>query len=114
MPSFPKPKFTFNFTNSDEIDNIKAHKATRDIPDKSNDKLLIASWNVANLGLQIRSQDHYEIIAEMISWFDLIAIQEGNDNLIGLKAIESQLPSHSKEGTTRDQLSYMMVELLIN
>ena len=76
MPSFEKPKFTFNFDVATEIQNLKAHKTHRGIPDKSMDRLLLGSWNVANLGLQIRQSDHYELIAEVISWFDIIAIQE--------------------------------------
>jgi len=55
---------------------------------------LIASWNIANLRLQKRHIDHYEIIAEIISWFDVLAIQEVNNNLEGLRGIESELPSH--------------------
>lgn len=94
MPAFPKPKFVYNFNTNDEIQNLKAHKSKRKIPDKASDKLLIASWNVANLGLQIRWLEHYQLLAELISWFDLIAIQEVNDNLTGLRAIEAELPSY--------------------
>jgi endonuclease/exonuclease/phosphatase family metal-dependent hydrolase len=94
MPSFRKPKFVFPFTLADEINNLMLHKSKRGIPDKSDTELLIASWNIANLGLQDRHSDHYELIAEIISWFDIIAIQEVNSNLEGLRNIESVLPSH--------------------
>jgi len=93
MPSFPKPNFVFNYNLQTEIQNLRTHKTTREIPDKSMDRLLLGSWNVANLGLQIRQPDHYKLIAEIIGWFDIIAIQEVNDNLEGLKAIESELPA---------------------
>ncbi|WP_298423240.1 endonuclease/exonuclease/phosphatase family protein [uncultured Kordia sp.] len=94
MPSFKKTKFVFPFTVANEVDNLLQHKEKRDIPKLSDDKLLIASWNIANLGLQKRHGDHYKLIAEMISWFDVIAIQEVNNNLSGLRNIESELPSH--------------------
>ena len=94
MPSFPKPKFSFPFNFNDEVNNLLAHKTKRHIPNKSNNELLIASWNIANLGLQKRHLDHYKILAEMISWFDILAIQEVNNNLEGLRSIESELPSH--------------------
>ncbi|MCB4808065.1 endonuclease/exonuclease/phosphatase family protein [Tamlana sp. 62-3] len=94
MPSFAKPKFSFPFILNDEINHLKAHKTLREIPDKVDDKLLIASWNIANLGLQDRHTDHYKLIAEIINWFDVVAVQEVNANLEGLRNIESELPSY--------------------
>ncbi len=94
MPAFSKPKFNFPFNLNEEITNLIDHKVKRNIPKKSQDKLLIASWNIANLGLQHRHTDHYMIIAEIINWFDIIAVQEVNNNLEGLKNIESELASH--------------------
>ncbi len=94
MPAFPKPGFSFNFDVPIEIEHLRAHKITREIPSKLDDKLLIGSWNVANLGLHKRWVEHHQLIAEIISWFDIIAIQEVNDNLESLRAIESELPSH--------------------
>jgi len=94
MPVFPKPKFTFNFNLSNEIAILKQHKAHRNIPDKTPNKLLLASWNIANLGAQARWKEHYQLLAEILEWFDVIAVQEVNDKLIGLRAIEAELPSH--------------------
>lgn len=93
MPSFPKPTFVFPFDVPTELQHLRAHKVVRKIPERQSDRLLIGSWNIANLGLQDRTSDHYELIAEIISWFDIVAIQEVNDNLEGLRAIESFLPS---------------------
>ena len=94
MPIFPKPKFTFNFDLQTEVQNLLTHKTHRGIPEKSEDMLLIASWNIANLGSQARWIEHYMLLAEVLSWFDVIAVQEVNDKLDGLRAIESELPSH--------------------
>lgn len=94
MPSFRKPKFSFNFNVNTEISNLLNHKKKRKIPDKDDSSLLIATWNIANLGLQDRWNEHYQMIAEIISWFDVIAIQEVHNNLSGIRNIESSLPSH--------------------
>lgn len=94
MPPFPKPNFTFNFDVLQQIHFLQQHKHHRGIPEKSDDSLLIATWNIANLGLQKRWDDHYEIISEIISWFDLVAIQEVNDKLDGLRSVENYLPDY--------------------
>lgn len=94
MPAFPKPKFVFNFDVQEELNHLDLHKTKREIPPKSDDKLLIASWNIANLGLQNRWRENYEILAHIIEWYDLIAIQEVNYKLEGIRLLESALPSH--------------------
>jgi endonuclease/exonuclease/phosphatase family metal-dependent hydrolase len=101
MVEFPKPKFAFEYNAADEIvalrdlkDRIPADLSkSRHIPPKADDRLLLATWNIANLGLQDRREQDYRIIAEMLSWFDLIALQEVNDNLIGLREIQKHLPA---------------------
>ncbi len=55
--------------------------------------MLLASWNIANLGVQQRRTQDYRLIAELISWFDLTAIQEVNDNVNGLRQVLSHLPA---------------------
>lgn len=97
MPSFPKPSFYFDFNVEEEKDalrNYRDNKPGRKIPQKTNDKLLIATWNIANLGLQNRQDKEYDIIAEMVSWFDIIALQEVNDNLEGLRSIQQNLSNN--------------------
>jgi endonuclease/exonuclease/phosphatase family metal-dependent hydrolase len=93
--AFPKPKVNFTYQVNDEIAGLRQYEQTaagRDIPDKASDRLLIASWNIANLGVQQRRDDDYRIIADLISWFDLIALQEVNDNLEGLRKLQRFLP----------------------
>lgn len=97
MPSFPKPTFDFNYDVDAEIAAIRNYRDTkpgRQIPSKQDDRLLVASWNIANLGLQDRRSDEYKLLAEIISWFDVIAIQEVNDNLEGLRGIQDHLPNN--------------------
>lgn len=119
MPSFPKPKFVFNFDLATELQHLKDHKTARAIPEKSMDRLLLGSWNIANLGLQIRQSDHYDIITEIVSWFDIIAIQEVHDNLEGLRAVESRLPSEydlvfSDKGGNSERSAFIYDSQIIN
>ena len=96
MPSFPKPSVTFKYKTSIEIQRLKKYrdsKPGRKIPSKSDDKLLLATWNIANLGEQKRRDKDHQILAEIISWFDIIALQEVKDNLTGLRGVQDHLPS---------------------
>jgi endonuclease/exonuclease/phosphatase family metal-dependent hydrolase len=99
MPSFPKPRFTFTYEAAQEIDALREyrdHKPGRKIPDKKDNRLLLATWNIANLGLHKREMIDYQVLAEIVSWFDLIALQEVNDRLEGLRSIQKFLPASFK------------------
>ena len=87
MPTFPKPKARWPFTVATEVKALRAHKATRGVPDKQDDELLVCTWNVANLGAQQRENDDLELIAEILRWFDVIALQECRDNFADLVRI---------------------------
>lgn len=91
MVSFEKPNFSFPFTLSQEIEHLRANKAHRGVPEKSSGRLLICTWNIANLGLHERTDDHYQMIAEVLSWFDIIALQEVHDDLTGLYQLEAHI-----------------------
>ncbi len=96
MPPFPKPRFAYDYDLSHELDALRAYrreKPGRQIPRKGKDRLLVATWNIANLGVQDRLENDYELIAEIIGWFDLAAVQEVNDDLRGIEAIHSKLPA---------------------
>jgi len=97
VPSFAKPTFEFSYDVEAEKQALRHYRDNqpgRAIPKKRKDRLLIASWNIANLGLQKRQPQDYQLLAEIISWFDIVAIQEVNDDLRGLRAIQAQLPPH--------------------
>jgi endonuclease/exonuclease/phosphatase family metal-dependent hydrolase len=96
MPPFPKPRFDYAYDLEHERAALRAYrrdKPGRQIPGKTKDTLLVATWNVANLGVQDRLDSDYALIAELISWFDLVAVQEVNDNLRGIEAIHARLPA---------------------
>lgn len=90
MPSFPKPKFTHKVDLAKEIKAIRAYRNSKpdlQIPVSKPSNLLLATWNIANLGAQNRLESHLKLIAEMISWFDLVAIQEVKENSEDFQAI---------------------------
>jgi endonuclease/exonuclease/phosphatase family metal-dependent hydrolase len=95
MPPFPRPKWDAEFPVDarKEIRALRAHARARGIPGKSADRLLLATWNIANLGLQKRDDADYALLAEIISWFDIVAVQEVNENLEGLRALRERLPA---------------------
>lgn len=114
MPAFPKPKFPYSVNVAAEKANLITYRDTktgRSIPKKNSSKLLLATWNIANLGLQVRDAEHYKLIAEIISWFDLVAIQEVNDDLEGLREVQKYLPGYNAiftdEGGNNERMTYL-------
>jgi len=96
VPPFPKPRFDYTYDLAHEIAALRdyrKHKPGRQIPAKGKGRLLVATWNVANLGVQDRLDSDYALITEIMSWFDLVAVQEVNDDLRGIEAIHSHLPT---------------------
>jgi endonuclease/exonuclease/phosphatase family metal-dependent hydrolase len=94
VPAFPKPDFDHPFTVQSERRALRRYRNTepgRAIPRRNNQNLLLASWNIANLGAQARTPAHAALIAEVISWFDLVAIQEVRDDLSGLRDVLAEL-----------------------
>ena len=95
MPAFPKPQFAYRYVVPDEIKALRQWRDTepgRAIPAKAANRLLVATWNLANFGVQERRDSDYQIIAEMLSWFDVAALQEVNENRAGLLALQKFLP----------------------
>ena len=95
MPPFPRPKWDADFPIdvAREREALRAHATLRGIPARAAGKLLLATWNVANLGVQKRGAEDHSLLAEIISWFDIVAVQEVNDKLSGLRAVMAELPS---------------------
>ena len=100
MPNFPKPHFNHAFTVELETSRLRAGKITEQkntpIPAKSAGHLLLATWNIANFGSQDREDKHLRLIAEVLSWFDIVAIQEVKDNLGDIRKVLKFLPEGYK------------------
>lgn len=88
MPTFAKPKFAYDFNPDAEIQRLKQHKQHRAIPDKAQNRLLVATWNLCNFGAQERLEKHLRITAEVLSWFDVVALQEVRDNFADLVRVQ--------------------------
>lgn len=93
MPAFPKPKFAYQYDPETEIASLRSHRKKRAIPKKDKDHLLVATWNLANFGVQQRRPDDLRLIAEVVKWFDVTALQEVGQNLHDLKELVSLLGS---------------------
>ena len=96
MPPFRKPRFAYDYELDAQLDALRTYRKTkpgRQIPKRSSKTLLVATWNIANLGVQDRLDSDYALMAELIGWFDLVAVQEVNDNLRGINAIHERLPA---------------------
>lgn len=117
MPPFRQPTFNYDYDVDHELAALRDYpkqpdRADRAIPRKGKGRLLLATWNIANLGVQKRRPKDYQLIAEILGWFDLAAIQEANDNLEGLRGIQAQLPSYyrmvfSDPGGNRERFAFI-------
>src|SRR5437867_1108867 len=87
MPVFPKPQFPFAYDVTTEVSRLRAHKAVRQVPDKAPGMLAVATWNVANFGAQDRRDQDHRLIAEIMSWFNLVTVQEVRENFGGLESV---------------------------
>lgn len=55
---------------------------------------MLATWNIANLGVHKRRNSDLKVIAEILSWFEIIAVQEIADNRADFDKVISFLPPH--------------------
>ena len=78
---FPKPRFQYDYNLNQEKANFDRFFADRGIPAKKANEIDLASWNIANLGLQKRRDKDLQLIAHILSKFDIIAVQEVNAHL---------------------------------
>lgn len=76
MPPLPKPRFTFEYSVETEMRELRAHAKVRGVPARSESRLLVGTWNIANLGAHARRPDDLRVIAGILSFFDLVAVQE--------------------------------------
>jgi endonuclease/exonuclease/phosphatase family metal-dependent hydrolase len=115
MPSFPKPSFTFDYNLNTErtaLRDWRDNEPGRAIPAKAATRLLLATWNIANLGAQHRRPNDYALLAEVISWFDLVAVQEVKNDRNGLDQLLAALPAswrtvYSDAAGNNERMTYL-------
>ena len=91
MPPFPSPKPRHRFNVASEKATLTRHFRKRGVPKSQKGTLLLATWNIANLGAQKRTPAALELIAHILRRFDLIAVQEVNDNFSAFYRITQRL-----------------------
>lgn len=99
MPPFPRPAFQYDYDPAAQIAALRQWRDTkpgRAIPARHPGKLLLGSWNIANLGdaAQVRDDRDIALIAEILTWFDLIAVQEVKENLSDLNRVLALMPGY--------------------
>ena len=70
MPAFDKPAFAYHYKVGSQIAallNYEATKPNRAIPPRTTTRHRVATWNIANLGLQERRAKDYQLLAELVS-----------------------------------------------
>ena len=88
---FPRPEQPLAIRASTEIRALNKHFTLRKVPRPSSDRLLLASWNIANLGAQKRTAGARKVIAHILKRFDLVAVQEINDDYRQFTEIVEQM-----------------------
>ena len=103
MRALTRPNPEHQYDAQAEIDSLLRHRDAQH-PDPADSRnipavgqagtVLIASWNIANLGVHKRRAQDLRVIAEILSWFELVAIQEVADNLVDFDQVLAALPDH--------------------
>ena len=97
----PKPEHTYQAAT--EIDHLRTYRdaittdpaRSRNIPAVGRaGHVLIATWNIANLGVHKRRTIDHSVIAEILSWFEVVAVQEVADNLADFLAVTQHMPEY--------------------
>lgn len=86
---YPLKKLPENVRVADRLLRLK-EKLAREVPAKSSTETLIATWNIREFDSAAygeRSDECLYYIAEIMSHFDLIAVQEVRENLDALKKV---------------------------
>tara|TARA_R110001592_G_scaffold254129_3_gene517455 strand:- start:2783 stop:3766 length:984 start_codon:yes stop_codon:yes gene_type:complete len=103
MRALTRPKPEHSYQAATEIAHLRTYRdAVPADPAKSRNipavgqagHVLIATWNIANLGVHKRRHCDHRVIAEILSWFELVAVQEVADNLADFLAVTQLLPEH--------------------
>ena len=76
MPNFDKSAFPYNYRPQAQINALRGweqNEPGRALPNKANNQLLVATWDIAILVSQDRRPRDLQILAGLRSWFALVA-----------------------------------------
>ncbi|MDY0002037.1 MAG: endonuclease/exonuclease/phosphatase family protein [Polyangia bacterium] len=91
MRTHTEPDFDYAPDIEAEKRRIAEHREKRWIPARSEENLLLATWNLTALGEHDRSLGHLELMAEILQPFDLVAVQEVGEDLTHLEVLLGKL-----------------------
>ena len=96
MPAIDHPGFEFRYSLDKELAAQERHRTRRGIPQKNDRNLLLASWNLCNLGDpgQQRSEKDLKLISDILRPFDLVAVQEVKDEFAQFERVVKNLGSN--------------------
>lgn len=86
MPAFPKSTFSYDYGSTTRSGRC-GRTRWRGRPRRGAGRTLVATWNLPNFGLQKRRGPDRQLIAEILSWFDLVAVQVVRDNFADLEDV---------------------------
>jgi hypothetical protein len=95
VPGFPRPPFPYTIDVARERRALRRQKRVRKVPARDDEHVLLGTWNIANLGApdQVREAACFDLLAEIVGWFDLVALQEIRDNIDdGVRELHARLP----------------------
>ena len=84
---FKSPTPRHRFIRATEKSALSRHFTKRGVPRSTDGKLLLATWNIANLGAQSRTPAALDVIAYIARRFDLLAVQEVNEEYRTLERV---------------------------
>jgi exonuclease III len=93
MPVFGKPRFRYDYDVDTELAHVDEFFLT--LPDKRANEIDLATWNIANLGPQKRRPRDLELIAHILSKWDIIAVQEVRAQLGHFESIMEHLDGYA-------------------
>lgn len=76
------------------LEALRARIAACALPRRARDTLMIATWNIRELGKHPRRPESLVYIAEILSLFDLVSIVELRENLEDFEAVMDHLGPH--------------------
>lgn len=102
MRALARPSPAHAYDPAAEVAALRAHRDrpaidisdSRVIPGPSDGHVVVGSWNIANLGVHKRRPSDLAVIAEILSWFEILAVQEVADNLDDFLALTDFLPPY--------------------
>lgn len=91
MRTHMEPDFDYMADLDAERGRIAEHRDRRWIPARSEDNLLLATWNLTAMGEHDRALWHLDLMAEILQPFDLVAVQEVGEDLTHLEVLLGKL-----------------------